>query len=202
VNLSNVTYQGPAVDDPELLEHLPAELRELLTEHNGFVLFEGGLHVRGACTAPDWHSLRAAIEGPHAFHRLYPHTIDETDIPFAQDCSGDQFVIRGGEVHQLASEVGEIDALAMGLAEFLAYVQRDSVEALCMHPLLEYRRSGGRLEPGRLLLAYPPFCTGRSGSNASLKDVPVTEAITFHADLARQISDLEDGDEFALSAAQ
>lgn len=200
MNLSNVTYRGAAVDDPEILDHLPSDLRGVLTQINGFIMFDGGIHVRGACVEPEWHSLRVALEGPQAFHRLYSE-IDETDIPFAQDCSGDQYLIRGGEVHQLAAEVGEIDALEMGLAEFFEYIQNDSIEALCMHPLVEYQRTGGSLQPGQLLLAYPPFCTGQSGSNASLKDVPAHEVIAFHADLAREIADLDDGDEIRISVA-
>ncbi len=195
-----MNYRGPDIDDPELLQDLPVELRELLQVSNGFVQFGGGFHLRGACRQPMWHSLRAAMEGPLAFHALYDE-VDETDIPFAEDCSGDQFLIRGGEVHQLASEVGEIDSLEMGLQEFLDYARKDPLESLCMHPLVQYQRTGAGLQPGELLLAYPPFCTGQSGASASLRAVSATEVISYHANLARQLVDLEDGEEFAFSVS-
>lgn len=197
---TETTYQGPAIDDPDILEYVPPELRELLAETNGFVRWSGGLHLRGACRKPQWHSLREAMFGPMALHALYPDVLDPTDVPFAQDCSGDQFVLRGGEVHQLAAEVGEIDPLGIDLRGFLAQIEADPVEALCMHPLLRYLRDGGVLQPGRLLLAYPPFCTGQSGAGASLRDVPALEVIRFHADLARRINDLGGGEEFVFRA--
>lgn len=195
-------YQGPALDDEDLLADLPLDLCEVLRACNGFVQFGGGLHVRGACRGPDWHSLRAAMEGGQAFHLLYPDVVDPTDIPFGQDCMGDQFVLRGGEVHQLAAEVGEMDSLGMGLVEFLGYLREDPVERLCLHPLREFQERGGGLAPGRLLLAYPPFCTGQSGAGASIKDAPAQEVIGFHADLARRIGELGDGEEFVFQLGQ
>ncbi len=200
MNPKEFDYQGPEIDDRELLDELPLDLREFLQAQNGFVLFGGGLHFRGACREPLWHSLRAAMEGPLAFHKLYEE-IDETDIPFAEDCSGDQFLIRGGEVHQLAAEVGEIDPLEMGLTEFLEYAERDPVDALCMHPLEQFQRNGERMSPGQLLLAYPPFCTGKSGASASLRAVSAAEVISYHAQLARQLVDMEGGEEFSFSAS-
>ena len=198
MNLQEVSFRGPAIDDPEILAELPVELREVLEENNGFVQFGGGLHVRGACREPAWHSLRTAMYGPLALHTLYEE-IDETDIPFGQDCSGDQFIIRGGEVHQLAAEVGEIDPLEKDLIAFLEFAWEDPIESLCMHPLVQYREDGSVLQPGQLLLAYPPFCTGQSGANASLRAISAGEVISFHADLARQLVDLEDGEQFSFS---
>ena len=195
MNQSALSYRGPGIDDFEILDELPHALRELLDATNGFVQFDGGLHVRGACLDPAWHSLREAMHGERAFHRLYPDIIDPTDVPFAQDCGGDQFVLRGGEVHQLAAEVGELDPLDMTLREFLDHVQENPVESLCMHPLLQFMRDGGKIAPGRLLLVYPPFCTGQSGGSASLKAVDAGAVIAYHADLAKQIQNLGDGED-------
>jgi len=179
--LEDLDFKGPEIDDPGLMQSLPVELRDLLQTYNGFVQFGGGLHVRGAC------------------HKLYDE-VDETDIPFAQDCSGDQFIIRGGEVHQLAAEVGEVDSSEMGLLEFLEFAWKDPEENLCMHPLAQFHRGGGSIKPGQLLLAYPPFCTGQSGANASFRAVSAAEVITFHAQLAKKLVELEDGEELSFSA--
>jgi hypothetical protein len=195
VNLTETLYRGPEIDDPAILEQLPLDLRTLLEGENGFVKFGGGLHLRGACRSPLWHSLREAMEGRTAFHVLYPDVVDATDIPFAQDCSGDQFLIRGGEVHQLAAEVGEIDSLEMDLEQFFEFIEQDPIENLCMQPLVRFRADEGRLEPGKLLLAYPPFCTGQSGGTASLREVDAHEVIGYHAELAKQIQNAEDGDD-------
>jgi len=77
--------------------------------------------------------------------------------------------------------------------EFLADAVRDPDETLQPEPLLRFREDGGDLEPGCLLLAYPPFCTAESAEGVTLKDVPCDELLHFHADFARQIRGLEDG---------
>ena len=81
--------EGPPVDDAELLDALPRELRSFLERVNGFVAFDGGLHVRGACESPSWHSLRRRWQGEFALHERYP-LLTDTDIPFAEDAVGDQ----------------------------------------------------------------------------------------------------------------
>lgn len=202
MNLTGASYRGAKIDDEEILQEIPQSLRDLLDEVNGFVVHGGGLHVRGACMNPRWHSLREAMHGENAFHRLYPDTIDATDIPFGQDCSGDQFVLRGGEVHQLASEVGEIDPLDMDLGQFLKSVEANPIDALCMHPLQQFQKGGGNLVPGDLLLAYPPFCTGQSGGSASLKSVDCIDVQRYHADLAKQIREQGNADDFMFQASQ
>src|SRR5436190_17613681 len=101
MNLADVTWKGPAVDDLELFRRLPGELVRLLQQQNGFIQYHGGLHVRGACRTPQWHSLRAAWLGKNAFHRFYPDLTPE-DIPFAEDCLGDQFLLREKDVWRLS----------------------------------------------------------------------------------------------------
>jgi len=96
-------YLGPPIDDPAILEALPPELASLLQRANGYVAYDGGLHVRGACHEPEWHSLRAAWHGPRAIHRLFP-AVRPHDIPFGEDALGHQFVLRAGIVHRLDAE--------------------------------------------------------------------------------------------------
>src|SRR3954453_4788104 len=107
MRLEDVTFVGPPIDDPEVLGLLPPELAGLLAGQNGFVQFRGGLHVRGACRGPAWHSLREAWLGEGSFHRHYPE-VRPGDVPFAEDCLGDQFLLREGRVWRLAGETGEV----------------------------------------------------------------------------------------------
>ena len=84
MELPGVTFEGPEIDDPEVFDALPSNVQRLLAQINGVVAFDGGLHVRGACLAPRWHSLRAAWWGPEALHRRYD-AVGRDDVPFAQD---------------------------------------------------------------------------------------------------------------------
>ena len=189
MKISNITWRGDSIDDVELLKELPSELVAVLADTNGFVLHSGALHVRGATHSPDWHSLRKALQGDHALHRLYD-SVRVSDIPFAQDQVGDQFILRDGSIHRLAAETGEIVSFCSGFAEFLAGVENDIEQFLNVG--LQHK-----LEPGQLLHAYPPFCFASPNGN-SLRALSATEVILVHADLARQIRDLPDGAQVVL----
>ena len=43
----DISYVGTAITDLDILRRLPASHQQLLSEENGFLLFGGGLHVRG-----------------------------------------------------------------------------------------------------------------------------------------------------------
>src|SRR6476646_6059971 len=76
-------FHGPPIDDEAILERLPGPYAELLRSVNGYVAYHGGLHVRGACHQPTWHSLRYNWLGNGAIHKLYP-ALTPDDIPFAE----------------------------------------------------------------------------------------------------------------------
>ena len=122
MDLPGLTYRGAALDDVDILDRLPTDLQQLLAQRNGFVAFRGGLHVRGACVEPKWHSLRAAMEGPESFAARF-RTIKQDDVPFAQDVFGDQFVLRDGKVLKLDSYADQLEEVAAGVVDFFAKVQ-------------------------------------------------------------------------------
>jgi len=185
-------YVGPPVDDPEMLDRLPTEYRDLLARANGYVAYHGGLHVRGACLTPEWHSLRAAWDGERAVHRLWP-AISPDDVPFAEDALGEQFVLRGGDVCRLAAETGELESLGVDLVGFDAAVRADPVEYLTLAPLEAFRAGGGVLLPGQLLSVYPPFCTDSAVVSRSFRAVAAADRLEFLSSLAAQLRGLPDG---------
>jgi len=185
MDISGITWKGDSIEDVEILGELPKDLLRILSDNNGFVLYEGALHVRGVCLMPEWHSLRAAWRGSKAFHLLY-EAVRPSDVPFAQDQVGDQFLIRDGLVLRLLAETGEIDCLADSLDDFFTKVNDDIVGFLNVG-------LSHKMQPGELLHACPPFCLQKSGACTSLRPVSASDVISFHADLARQIRDVPDG---------
>jgi hypothetical protein len=187
MELSNITYHGPPIDDIAILDQLPPDYRGLLDQINGFIQFGGGLHIRGACREPDWHALATVWFGVHALYRHYPAVTTE-DIPFGQDTVGDQFLLRNGIVFRLSSETGELESLHCSLFRFLEAAQADPIEYLSLQPLIEFYNTGGRLEPGQLISVYPPFCTKESAEGVALRAVPALERLAFLAHFAAQIA--------------
>jgi hypothetical protein len=100
MKLPNLTYSGAAISDPDIINEAPEAYRRLLRQVNGFIAFDGGLHIRGAVKVPKWHSLRGAWKGDLALHKLFPE-LTESDIPFGQDYLGDQFILRDGTVFRM-----------------------------------------------------------------------------------------------------
>ncbi|WP_213544330.1 hypothetical protein [Vannielia litorea] len=186
MELSHVTFQGPPLDDHELLEQLPESLAGLLDSLNGFIQFGGGLHVRGACAGPEWHSLRRAWLGPRSISDLFS-TVDQSWIPFAEDCVGDQFLLRSQEVLRLSAETGEVDATGLSVGDFIRSANSNPIDFLSMEPLLQFQEEHGSLADGQLIHAYPPFCTKEAAQGVSLRAVPAWELHEFHSDLAKAL---------------
>jgi hypothetical protein len=190
--MSGVTYRGSQERDDELLTRLPDPLRSLLSQINGFILMGGALHVRGACQLPAWHSLEEAWIGESSFSVSY-QAVDPEDVPFAEDALGDQFLLREGVVNKLHAETGTIEFLGKSLFEFLEAVQEDPVHELQLEPFISFYRDGGRLQPGELLMAYPPFCTKESEAGVAFKAVPTHQRFGFLADFSAKVSKLPEG---------
>jgi hypothetical protein len=168
-----------------------------LEETNGFVAFGGGLHVRGICTAPDWHSLMRFWSGDDALHRIYT-SISQEDLPFGEDALGDQFFLRGEECYRLVAEVDDIEALGCDFEGFISRALADPVEFLGLEPLIQFRREGGTLNPGDLLNAYPPFSTKEAANGVQLAAVPANEQHYFLAQLVTQLRGQPDQSRFRI----
>ena len=185
MNLPGTTFIGGPLDDAAL-DALPAPLAEVLSERNGIVAFGGGLHVRGICDSPSWHSLHRVWAGERAFHVRY-QDVGEQDAPFAQDAVGDQWLLRDEQVIHLATETGDIDPLGHTLIEFFEAARADPVAVLGLHPLLQFQQDGGTLLPGQLLSVWPPFCTVESADGVSLAAIPAEERLGFLAEFSRRL---------------
>lgn len=198
MDLQQITFEGPAVDDWAILEKLPLPLAGLLQKINGLVQFHGGLHLRGACLSPKWHSLRDAWHGPSAFHRSY-QSMRSTDIPFGEDCVGDQFFLRDDVVWKLLAETDEARSMDVPFSEFLEQARQDPIEFLGMHPLLQYVNEHGQgLEPGKLLSVYPPFCTAESAAGVNLRAVSTADRHRFLIEFSSSIRQVPDGAKVAI----
>ncbi|HEX6103953.1 MAG TPA: hypothetical protein VFZ26_00130 [Gemmatimonadales bacterium] len=197
LDLPHLVYPGAPLDDPGILDRLPGELAAALRARNGCVAFQGGLHVRGATRAPVWHSLRDAWEGPDALHRLFPE-VRTDDVPFAEDAFGDQFLVRDGRVLRVSGELGELSVVADSLESFFTRLLADPEEMLDYAPLLGFLSDGGRLQPGQLLAAYPPFALEAEGAERELRPADALERRRLLAELAGRLHGLPDGTEVRL----
>ena len=192
LDFPHTTYLGPPIDDAGIIGRLPSEYAAFLEHSNGVIAYSGGLHIRGACLDPAWHSIRAALDGPDAIPRLFA-SVTESDTPFAQEVCGDQFVLRGDIVHRLAAETGELQSLEATFGRFLEQVLADPVRVLGLEPLLGFLQQGGRLEPGQLLSVYPPFWTTAASEGVTLTAVAVADRLEFLASFAARVAEVPAG---------
>lgn len=199
--MKGIIFQGCPIADAQTFALLPAYLQDFLRARNGVVAYFGGLHIRGCCQTPAWHNLGAAWNGEQAFWKLY-RRVQPTDIPFAQDCVGNQFLLRGDAVLFLDTETGEVADLEVDFKHFLFGIEKFPLDALGMEPLRTFQQQGGVLAAGQLLSVYPPVCIQSATQEPTLKPLPVLERLAYLAAFYAQIKDLPDGQrlQFALKA--
>lgn len=183
--IRGVIYTGPELGDGADLEMLPESLQALLQVSNGMIAFDGGLHLRGIGAVPDWHSIDEVWTGEHALHRVYSELLP-TDVPFAQDCVGDQYLLRDGKVIKLMAEMGYLEPFAEDLREFLTKACDDPVGYLDLEPLTIFQEDEGELEPGMSLHVYPPFCSQEAEEGVTLSAIPTLKRLEFLFDCYRE----------------
>ena len=187
---SNITYFGDKIDDFDLFENLPDYLKEFYSITNGFVAFNGGLHIRGCVKSPSWHSLREYWIGDTKLTSLFS-SIERDDIPFAQDCFGDQYVIRDNRIWRVSAETDEIENLEISFNDFLNAVDNNPIEFLNIENI-----EPNTLKPGQIFNVFPPFCV--ESSEYSFKPVTIEEQIKYLSDFSKQIEKISDGKDIIL----
>lgn len=157
MEFKGVTYlENQDITDEETFECLPEDLATFYENVNGIIAFQGGLQIRGCVVKPHWNSLYEAWKGENALHKTYTN-LDKDDIPFAQDCMGDQYFLRDEMVWILQSETGEVYDLEVDFIDFIEEAIEDPVEFLSLHPLVQYLSEDESLKPGQLLSCLPPI---------------------------------------------
>ncbi|GAA4380289.1 SMI1/KNR4 family protein [Hymenobacter koreensis] len=190
--MQDITYVGEPVSDAATFKQLPYELQSFLLQHNGLIAYLGGIHFRGCCHEPKWHSLREVWTGDTAFCKIYPK-VKASDIPFAQDSLGNQFLLRKGVVWFLDSETGEVANLNVPFQVFLIGIERQPDQALDLSAVATFRQLGTYLQPGELLAIFPPTCIQTDGQNVKISRMSVESRLYSLADLYRQIRRLKPG---------
>jgi hypothetical protein len=199
--MKGILFTGGELTDLVSFARLPSYLQTFLREQNGVVAYFGGLHIRGCVSEPSWHSLSEVWQGANAFWRTYD-TVVETDIPFAQDCVGNQFLLRGDAVLFLDTETGELADLEVDFKHFLFGAEKFPLDALGMEPLRAFQQRGGVLQPGQLLSLFPPMCIETAQQKPRVQPQTVAARLAWLADLYRQIKNLPDGQHLQLKPLQ
>jgi hypothetical protein len=110
--------------------------------------------------------------------------------------------LRESVVYRLSGESGDAESLRCSWEQFFERLTANPFEFLQLHPLARFQRDGGRLGPGQLLSAYPPFVCEESRNGVSLSAVAATERISFLADFARQFARVADGEQSRITVSE
>jgi len=198
MTFENITYTGPPVSNAALLRELPSELAAVLAHTNGMVAGRGAIHLRGVCDSPLWHSLEVAWRGPLSFAARY-RSVRQSDIPFAQDALGDQYLWREGTVWRLNAESDELELQESSLPCFLDAVSADAATYLKLGPLVAFWEQNGSLVPGQLLSVYPPLLVRPDAGRYSYRAVSAADRLGALADFAARVRDLPDGTQIVVT---
>lgn len=177
IEFKGITFINHAITDQETYDSLPADLQEFFANLNGVVAYNGGFQMRGCISDPEYLSLFEAWKGEKAFYKTYSQ-LSKEDIPFAQDCMGDQFVYRSGSVWHLLTETGDLDDLELDFEEFIDEVTEDPIEFLALYPLIDFLEQGHQLHPGELLHPNIPF-SQETNEEYQLSTKPVAQRLAW-----------------------
>ena len=200
MEFTGVIYQNKEIDDLETYKKLPVELATFLKQTNGLIALNGGIHIRGCVIQPQWNSLKEVWTGESSLFRTYS-CLTETDIPFAQDPFGDQFILRDGTVWRLNSEYGELESLELNFNGFLNAIIADPIEFLMLESFNQLFELNIRLEPGQLMNVYPPFMVN-TNDERSFKPVSANEQIQFLQMLYQKTKDMPEGQQIKIETEE
>ncbi len=167
--------------------------RALLEEANGAWLFDGALHLFGACAQPAWHSL-AAWNAPATWRDAYGQLAEGLTF-FAEDAFGDQYAYsgHGGEVVVFEAELGRAAHAAPSFVAWLEAMQAAPEAVLPIDLVRAQAAAGRRPAPGMQYIAYPPLFSVEAKDGVEIGQVDAVEAMRYRGQLARQIQGLPPG---------
>lgn len=175
---------------------VPMELAGILGEKNGFHAFESALHFFPSNDSPssvgldDWNS-------DSGWRSEFGELADGC-LFFAEDVFGGQFCLKDGRVWQFDPETGELTLLGESLEEWAAAVLGDFA-FLTGHPVArEWQLLHGPLPAKMRLVPKVPFVLGGPFSVSNLSPMDSERAMRVRGNLARQISNLPDGEKIRL----
>jgi hypothetical protein len=198
MKFTGVIFENKEITDQAIFDELPAEMQAFYSQMNGIVAYEGGFQVRGCVNDPDWFSLRKIWKGDWNLHETYDEVLP-TDIPFAQDGFGDQFLLREGLVYKLHAEYGELEKIGVGFIDFMKLVTEHPVEILLLESFKKLYETGTEIKEGELMNVAPPFVF-ETKDKRSFTAIPVRDRLLFLKSLYEQIKNMKDGDQINVGA--
>jgi len=167
-----------------------AEHRELLSRHDGFIAFEGGLRCFGtnAQLVPslsDWNR-------PEGWRSAYG-MLTEGLLFFAEDAFGNQFGFQEGRIVRFLAETADREGMADSLEEWIETLLADPDEELSLWLLRAWKRPDRVLEPGDHLCPKVPFVAGGVYEPDNLYPLARHKSMVFKGDFALQTRHVPDG---------
>jgi hypothetical protein len=181
----------------DIRSRFPSEwrcLEPLLRERNGFLAFQGALHVFSASDAdvtPLGYSL-GFWNSPESWRRGYDGAVDDL-LFFAQDVFGEQFGLSDGTVCRFNPETGRTREIGASLGEWAARILRTPAQETGFPLAEEWQWRHGRLKPTHRLIPKVPFTFGGDYDLANLYAADVLQAMRTRATIWRQTRHLPPG---------
>ena len=182
---------GPSRDAAQALESWGAPgLAELLSEHDGFVAFDGALRCFGlsAKRLPSVASWNRADGWRTAYRDLTAGLFF-----FAEDIFGNQFAFEDGRVVRFLSETADREFMADSVEEWLTVVASDPDEQLSLWLLRDWRAQSDGPAFSEHLCPKIPFALGGRYETTNFYALDREKSMIFKGDLAWETRHLPEG---------
>jgi hypothetical protein len=166
------------------------ELAELLSEHDGFVAFEGGLRCFGL--SPARLPSIGSWNRPNGWREAYRGLTDGLFF-FAEDTFGNQFAFEDGHVVRFLAETADREFMADSLEEWLEIVAGDPDDQLSVWLVRDWRAHSDGPAFNQHLCPKIPFVLGGRYEVNNLFALDREKSMLFKGDLAWQTRHIPDG---------
>jgi hypothetical protein len=170
------------------------ELRLLLSDVNGFYVFESALHVLPARSGTHYTDLER-WNRPDVWKVSYGKDL-EGILCFAEDVFGGQFCIFSDSIWYFKPESGEHTQFSSTLEEWAKSIIDDYDLRTGFSLAHQWQQLHGPLPIGQRLVPKQPFVLGGEFVPQNLVAYDAALGMRVRGELARQIRDLPDGSQF------
>jgi len=176
------------------------DLAELLEQRNGFLAFEGALHVFPLGPGAEGYELMAW--NSQELWRFAYDDMASDHLFFAEDVFGEQFSIRADRIWRFNPETGDSEDVAASLEHWAQGILQN-YEVETGHKLAHaWQERHGPLPIRERLVPKIPFVAGGQFDVDNLSSVDAAEGMRYRGHIATQIRDLPNGAQIRLAVTE
>lgn len=189
---SSQPFFGP---ETSLLGDLSSEIREILSEKNGFYAFESALHFFPALEKESENCIDLNRWNNYNLWKYEYGSLIDNIFFFAEDLFGGQFCVKNERIYSFDPETGELDEISNNFSDFARIILDDYDFMTGFSLAHDWQLKHGKIPTGKRLIPKQFFVLGGEFVLDNLYLSDAVQGMKSRAILASKIHGLADDTE-------